>query len=453
MELPNFFFADLGAEEALNRDLVRDAALNLKRNKRRYLDHRSTASIVRALDQVGEKWMNPDDPFRKFALAEGPGKTGFSRPVLERGLDEFFGHLKRENLEVLLAQDLGHLRRLDDLATSKEERYSNRSSIATGPELLVHITAGNLPVPTLCSMAFGLLVGSSQFIKCAKGTAFLPRLFAHSIYEIEPKLGACIELAEWPGGEERFEEPLFAEADCVTATGSDETLKSIRDRLPLHVRFVGYGHKVSYGFIGRECLEGYLAKETVQNAAHDIAAWDQLGCLSPHTFYVEKDGSVKASHFAESLGQELEAIEKTHPRGPLDTQSAAAISSRRDMYELRAANLPDTSIWSSPESTAWTVVYEADPIWQNSCLNRFVYVKEVEDLDEVLRVTEPMRGKVSTVGLAVAEEELEACVTKLARWGVTRVCPLGRMQRPPLTWRHDGRSPLAELITWTDWEQ
>ena len=42
---------------------------------------------------------------------------------------------------------------------------------------------------------------------------------------------------------------------------------------------------------------------------------------------------------------------------------------------------------------------------------------------------------------------------QLAHWGVTRVCPVGRMQDPPLTWRHDGRPALGDLITWTDWER
>ena len=46
----------------------------------------------------------------------------------------------------------------------------------------------------------------------------------------------------------------------------------------------------------------------------------------------------------------------------------------------------------------------------------------------------------------------EALATELARWGVTRVCPLGEMQESPLTWRHDGRPALADLIMWTDWE-
>jgi hypothetical protein len=88
-----------------------------------------------------------------------------------------------------------------------------------------------------------------------------------------------------------------------------------------------------------------------------------------------------------------------------------------------------------------------------SCLNRFVYVKAVADLTTALRGADDIRGKVSTVGIAVPEEKNQEIATQLARWGVTRVCPLGQMQNPPLTWRHDGRPALGDLVTWTDWEQ
>ena len=47
---------------------------------------------------------------------------------------------------------------------------------------------------------------------------------------------------------------------------------------------------------------------------------------------------------------------------------------------------------------------------------------------------------------------MEELATQLARWGATRICPLGQMQNPPLTWRHDGRPALGDLVTWTDWE-
>jgi len=74
------------------------------------------------------------------------------------------------------------------------------------------------------------------------------------------------------------------------------------------------------------------------------------------------------------------------------------------------------------------------------------------DLAEALRGAESVRAKVSTVGLAAPEDKAQAMATELARWGVKRICPLGQMQNPPLTWRHDGRPILADLVTWTDYE-
>ncbi len=134
-------------------------------------------------------------------------------------------------------------------------------------------------------------------------------------------------------------------------------------------------------------------------------------------------------------------------------ESAAVIASRRAFYEVRAAHSPDTRHWCSENSTAWTVIYEADPRFQLSCLNRFIYVKGVTGLTEALQSADSVRGQVSTVGLAATEDRSPALAAELARWGVTRICPLGQMQNPPLLWRHDGRPALGDLVTWTDWEQ
>jgi hypothetical protein len=297
----------------------------------------------------------------------------------------------------------------------------------------------------------GLLTRSAQFVKCASGASLLPRLFAHSLYEAEPKLGACLEIAEWRGGNAGLESALFAEADCVTATGGDEMLAAIRAQLPLKTRFLGYGHRVSFGFVAGEVLHGSRAKKIVAAAADDVVAWNQLGCLSPHVIYVEAGGEVSPDKFAELLADELERREQTEPRGELAAEHAAVIASRRGIYEVRAAHSPETTQhWCSKNSTAWTVVYEADTRFQMSCLNRFIYVKAVSDLTAALQGADEIRGKVSTVGLAAPEEKINEIATQLARWGATRVCPLGQMQNPPLTWRHDGRPALGDLVTWTD---
>jgi len=452
MQLPNYFIADLPPEAVPSPDMLAEACRALRRNRERYLLQHSTQSVVSLLSGVAKKWLEPEYPLRKLALEQGPGLSGFSLGTLRAGLDAFFQELTPEAFQALLEQDLGHPERLDRMSASLPERQLHRAAVATGPELQVHITAGNLPSPALSSLVLGLLVRSAQFVKCASGTALLPRLFAHSLYDAEPKIGACLEIAEWRGGQVELERALFEKADCVTATGNDETLNEIRQRLPAKVRFLGYGHRVSFAYIAHSALVVSKELQLVARAAADVVAWDQLGCLSPHVVYVQQGGSLGPEQFAEILARELERLEDLEPRAEVAAATAAAIASRRALYEVRAAHSPDTRQWCSKGSTAWTVVYEADPRFQASCLHRFIYVKSVRDLTEALQAAESVRGKVSTVGLAATGDQAPDLAVELARWGAARVCPLGRMQQPPLTWRHDGRPALRELVAWTDWE-
>jgi hypothetical protein len=453
MNLPNYFLADLPPEATLTAPMIEEACQTLKRNRQIYLAPRSTRSLIELLDHLAKNWLEPEYPFRKAALEEGPAATGFSRPTLAAGLDSFFRQVTRDNLNALIEQDLGDPQRLDQMTAAQVEAKSGRASMAIAPEFLAHIAAGNIPNPTLHSVMLGLLTRSAQFVKCGAGASLLPRLFAHSVYEADTKLGACLEIAAWRGGNATLENALFAHADCVTATGSDETLGAIRGRLPAAARFLGYGHRVSFGFVTSRVLSGMNGRKVAARAAADVAAWNQLGCLSPHVIYVESGGALTPEQFAELLAEELALREQSEPRGELPVEAAAAIASRRSFYEIRAAHSPDTRHWCSPDSTAWTVVFEADPRFQVSCLNRFVYVKSVKDTAEMLQNADPVRNEVSTVGLAATEDKAEELAGELARWGASRVCPLGRMQQPPLGWRHDGRPALGDLVRWSDWEQ
>lgn len=450
MNLPNYFLADLPPEATLSPLMISEACQTLKRNREQYLANRSLQSMVNLLARLAENWLEPEFPFRKFAM-ERAADTGFSRGTLERGLDKFFKQLTRENFRALIAQELGDAA---DVTTGKlEAGVTPKSRFWRGPEFQVHIGAGNIPNPALTSLIFGLLTRSAQFLKCASGSSFLPRLFAHSLYDMDPKLGACLEIAEWRGGNAGLENALFAEADCVTATGSDETRDNIRAKLPGRVRFLGYGHRVSFGFIAGEILYGSRTGKIVTAAADDVVAWNQLGCLSPHVIYVQSGGEVSPENFAELLADELARREASEPRGDISAEESAGIASRRSIYEVRAAHSPaSTRHWRSEGSTAWTVIFEADPRFQVSCLNRFIYVKQVSDLKALLESADAVRGKISTVGIAAPEESVPDLASQLARWGVTRLCPLGQMQNPPLTWRHDGRPPLGDLVTWTDFE-
>lgn len=453
MNPPDYFLADLPPDAPVTPTLVADACQTLKRNRAQFLAGRTTASLVTLLANVAERWLEDDFHLRKRALADGPQVLGFSRETLARGLDEFFHEITPGHLNALLAQDLGHVEALDRAVPMPAGQGTRRFARATGPEFIAHIAAGNIPNPTLMSLMLGLLTRSAQFVKCARGTSLLPRLFAHSIYEADAKLASCLEIAEWPGGNVTLENVLFAEADCVTATGSDETLASIRRRLPATVRFLGHGHRVSFGFVAGGAQGVFTAKKLAALAATDIVAWNQLGCLSPHVIYIEHDAGVPAEEFAALLAGELQRRELAEPRGNVPVEVAATLASRRAFYAVRAAHSADTRLWHSEDSTAWTVVCEADAKFQASCGHRWICVKPVKDVVDLLHHADAVRGRVSTVGLAAPDDRAERITTELARWGVARVCPLGRMQNPPLTWRHDGRPALGELVTWTDWER
>src|SRR6186713_156085 len=113
MNLTNYFLADVPPGATLNAQMLWEACQTLKRNREQYLAGRLTRSLIKTLHEVGANWLDPDYPVRKLALEQGPEATGFSGATIARGLETFFHQLTGENLEALIAEDLGHPQRLD----------------------------------------------------------------------------------------------------------------------------------------------------------------------------------------------------------------------------------------------------------------------------------------------------------------------------------------------------
>lgn len=450
--LPDYFLVDLSSKACLTPKVIADACETLKRNRRAYLLGRSTERILRTLGSVAEKWLDPEYPIRQTALDWGERRSGFPRRTIEKGLENLFGEITAEGLGHLIAQDLGHAKRIDQPSTSRAEMQTGRKGFAVGPELIAQVSGGRIPNPIITSILLGLLARSAQFVKCARGSAFLPRLFAHSLYETDPKLGACLEIAEWRGGDETLEQPLFDAADFVIAMGSDATIEALSKRLPKSTRFLPYGHRLSFGYISKAGLEDSDLRILSEHIVEDVVSWNQVGCLSPHVIYVERGTNPSPEHLAQWVADALERRENAEPRGEISESEAATIANRRRLYEIRAAHSNETLLWKSAGSTAWTVVFDCQAHFQKSCANRFLYIKSIDTLGDALAGAEAVFGKVSCVGLAVAPNEAQSIVERLARWGVKRVCPLGKMQQPSIAWRHDGSASLGALMSWTDWE-
>jgi hypothetical protein len=79
-----------------------------------------------------------------------------------------------------------------------------------------------------------------------------------------------------------------------------------------------------------------------------------------------------------------------------------------------------------------------------------VFVKPTDGYKRVLDSVKRFSSQISTVGVVPLNERAMGFAADLAKMAVHRVCPIGQMQRPPLSWHHDGRPNLADLVRWTD---
>jgi hypothetical protein len=246
-----------------------------------------------------------------------------------------------------------------------------------------------------------------------------------------------------------LEEAAFSRAEVVVAYGADESLSEIRQRVC--GRFLGYGHKVSFGFISREALD--KAQVVASCAAYDTALFDQQGCLSPQLFYVERGGRVTPEEFAWALAKALAELQRTLPRGQISSAESLAIQRTRDEAEWQAIAGKRVTLHASPGGTEWTVIYEEDPTFLPSPLNRTVRVKPLDDVQQVAEFLRPWRAYLEAAGVAVASERLAMVAEVLGAAGVSRICPVGKMQEPSLSWHHGGRLCLRELVRWVGIEE
>lgn len=343
-----------------------------------------------------------------------------------------FSLLGRTTAEDLLAwvkAELGHEQALDDFVP-----WGGHHARALAPGVILHIVSGNTPHAALQSLVAGLLLGSRNLVKIP--SAGLPEVEEFARH-LSPELADLVECSpELPGA-------WMSRADAVIVYGSDDTLATLRARVPAGKIFLGYGHKLSFGVVfddpgGRSCAP----------AAADASLFDQQGCLSPHVFYVRNGGFPGGARaFAGGLAREMAAFNERHPRGPLAVEDAAAVANLRAAYRFRAANDASVALWEGSGAMDWTVIYEEDPWFVASCLHRVVFVKPLPD--NLAEAAGPALPFLGAIGIHPATAAHARALLPLRP---SRICALGRMQAPPWTWHNDGRPRLAPLVKWVDFE-
>jgi len=397
--------------------------------------------IIDWIDTAAQCWLDPKDPFRKEAESLLPLASGVSKEMVRFILDDLFKNLTRPVLIHLLEEELGDPTLCDGFRPKKKGIGFTR---VIGPRLITHILPGNISGTAVVSLVCGLLAKSANLAKVSTDELLLPVLFARSLHQIRPELAESMAILTWDNSDTRITQAAFQRADLAIVYGSDETIAQIREKIPPATRTLFHGHRLSLGVIARESIR----REVAEQAAVDIALYDQMGCLSPHLYYVESLGGHNPLEFAHWLSQALYAVSNRLPKGETSPNIAAQIQQLRGSLPLRGGK-----VISSPKGLDWTVLYDPDPHFSASPLSRTIWVKPVHDLTEIGPHLEPIRSALQAVGIAIPEERQPELIPAIVKMGASRICAIGKMQTPPITWHHDGQFRLANLLRFIDWEQ
>ena len=196
------------------------------------------------------------------------------------------------------------------------------------------------------------------------------------------------------------------DGELVVAMGNDSTIAEIRASLPPATRFLGFGHRFSVAWVERDFA----------SVAEDAAMHDGRGCFSPVAVFTP----LPLAEACDALAVAMADAEVRWPIGEICASEAAEIRTRRALARVTGV---------VREGPGWSV--------HGLPIERFVPVASPRSLavysvtsEAAAEAVAPWASALSTVGTDGDPKPWD----KLA----SRLCALGRMQRPPLLRRHDG---------------
>ncbi len=381
------------------------AAFGRLRHQSQILAATPQSDVVDALGEMAARWRDVDYPLRR----EAEGWTDpFPWTMVRVSLDALLDSLRPEGLWALVdAEDVRDIR---------------------GGGVVGHVVAANTPLLAWVSVIRALLVRRASLVKLPSGPAARwGRMLGRALAEVSPPLAGCVHMAQWPGGTREQDAALCAGADLVVAHGGDATISALRALCPALMPFVGYGHRVSFGLVAR----GAGTPEAAAGLARDVLLFDQGGCLSPQTVFVE-GGWPDALAFSERLAG---ALAQTVPLFPLPVRAVRAPMAVREARALAYMG-GGCRLWEDG-GLRWTVIARPTPMFAASPTFGVVSVQPLEALADLPAALAPVAHALQGCAVAGTPDDYVP--------GVPYLCAPGELQAPPLSWRQDGRDVLRSL--------
>lgn len=434
---------------ALSPEQLADVANTVRKAAQETIACMPVMDVLAAIDRTIAHMLDCNNPERPAIERQLSIISGYDPEMVRLGISSCLKTFRRPQLLRFLAEDFADPGVLDDFRPGPSGGWRR----AFGPGLLAHIWAGNVPGLPLWSLVAGLLVKAGNIGKVSSQEPLFASWFARTLASIEPRLGDCLAIVWWPGGEQALEQVLCRHADVFKVYGGDAAIAAWQRQLPAGKRLLAHGNRLSIGLVSASALDTRQARLVARELAADIVRWDQQGCYSPQVVYVERGAQVSPRDFAAELAGELTGFQHSFARRALSTDESATLAQWQHGLELSQLRGADTILLGQATDEWRIACLEQAQAPSPGALNRSISVIAVDDLEAFLDTyATKQAGHLQTAGLAASPEELFHLAPILARCGFTRICALGSMSTPVPGWHHDGRFSLLDLVRMVDIE-
>lgn len=324
-------------------------------------------------------------------------------------------------------------------------RYRD-DELRLGRGLLFHIAPSNVPMNAAFSLAFGLLSGNANLVRVSSRQAPQLDLFCEILQgtlsrEKYTDVGRGLSVVRYPRDAEFT---AYASGLCHGRMiwGGDETIRAIR-RHPLPARAIDVTFADRYSFCimrssaVEELSDAYL-RRLAERFYNDTYTMDQNACSSPQAvFWLGRSAAPVRQRFWRILSEVVERRYELAPVHVVDKYTQLL----EDVIDERAESVDiyHTGLYVVPIPT--------DTSLNPSLRGRFgvFYEQEIDTLDDVLNVADPIYQTVTQFGLE--QGELRAVLHRCRPLGIDRVVPVGRALDIGLIWDgHDLIRTLSRVV-------
>lgn len=334
---------------------------------------------VRRVLAAAARLADPADPLHREALTRLPDETGLPAAHVARALALCL-----------------------ERSASDDELTALCASAPLAPRAHV-VLSSNVFVAPVRALALAWASAPEILVRPSRRAPVIPELLARALQEQGKSSGSFALVRSLD----------VAPGEVVHAYGSDETIAALRATLPPGARLWGHGH----GF-GVAVVDPRMDEPMTQSLAHDVALFDQRGCLSPRLVLCVGDERASEAWSA-ALHRALERAAEPLPPGDIERAEVAA---RQDYVATMEAV---GSVFSGP--TAVVGHQHRPEAVRLPSFPRAVHVASAPTPDDAAALLAPLARWVTCV--SGSGNMLETLATAAPR---ARRARLGRAQNPPL---------------------